>query len=776
MADPGSSWTTTAVPRPPTRLIGRETERAAAQTFLLGQAVPLLTIVGPGGVGKTHLALVLGQDLAAAFADGVVWVDLAPLTDPTLVSVTVAAALEVSPSPDHSLATALASYLRSRQLLLLLDNCEQVLAAAADLIASLLSTCPAVQVLATSRIPLQIRGEQRLPLDPLALPSSDASTAAISDAAAVRLFATRARAVRPSFRLEADNATVVAQLCRQLDGLPLALELAAAQSAVLSPAGLLAQMADRLQLLSDGARDLPARQQTIRATIAWSYALLTPEEQRLFRSLAVFAGGFTFEAAQVVVGDADTRSLLTSLVRQSLIHRRDQDDEWRFTLLETVRAFALESLQARGEEAAARDRHAAWFLTLAETSRAALRTPDQATWHHRLDQERDNLRAAFDWLMQRDPPALAARLAVGLVNYWFQRNGLPEGRTALRQVRERGNLPPALLADALDVEANFAHYVGDYETAENLGHALIAYGQQAGDLRSEALGHSYLSKVAGALGASTRAVAHAEDALSRFRKQPDPLMLPLSINRLALELTEIGDYARAHVLYEEVLAIWQEQGDTTGTLMTLANVGALQWRTGQLDQAMSAFQTSLRLSWEWQNLVNCAEVLAGIAALIVDLGVPELAAELLGVIETLCDQTGFALYAWSLQAASHAEGRATRVLGETVVEAARVRGAHLALEQVEEAVMRLTVNALPQRLASTNLSPSPQTVGVTFDLTRREHEVLTLLCERLTNPEIAERLYISPRTAGTHVANLLAKLGVTNRREAAAFAVRHHLI
>ena len=290
---------------------------------------PLLTLTGPGGVGKTRLALAVAGDVADHFADGVVWVDLAPLADPALVPATVAAALEVTPAPEQPMARELARLVRSRQVLLLVDNCEHLLAATAELVATLLTSCPAVQVLATSRAPLHLHGEHHLVVDPLPLPPPATALTVIGENEAVRLFVERSRAVRPTFALTEANAATVAELCRQLDGLPLAIELAAARSTILSPEALLGQMTDRLQVLTHGMRNLPARQQTMEATIGWSYDLLAPDAQALLRRLAVFAGGFTWEAVHAVAtsmgnGDRDITTQLEALVAQSLVRRIDE--------------------------------------------------------------------------------------------------------------------------------------------------------------------------------------------------------------------------------------------------------------------------------------------------------------------------------------------------------------------------------------------------------------------------------------------------------------------
>jgi predicted ATPase/DNA-binding CsgD family transcriptional regulator len=826
-----------------TRLIGREAEVATGRALLLEEAVALLTLTGPGGVGKTRLALAMAAEVGQHFADGVVWVDLAPLADPQLVAAAVMAALDVTPDPNCPLTSELVRLLRPRQMLLLLDNCEHLLAATAELVATLLASCPAVQVLATSRAPLQIRAEQEMPVDPLPLPSAgDSSIEVLGLNTSVQLFADRARMVRPAFRLEPSNATVVAEICRRLDGLPLAIELAATWMRVLSPEALQERLARRLLDVPLGARDLPARQHTIRAAIAWSYDLLGPDDQTSFRRLAVFAGGCTLEAAQAV-GDydqsVDVVMALHRLSEQSLL-RQDAglDGTLRFTMLETIRACGLEHLAASREEDAIRRAHLAWIVGLADAYYAARYFPaeheatDQAHLLKQLDAEHANIQAALAWALDHDPPG-ALHLAGTLMWFWQLRGRASEGRTWLEAVLAlpEAAAPTLPRARALQAMANLVLDQGENVLALQLREEALAIRRAIGDPRFVASSLYSVGEVVRELGELERAQALFEEGLALARAQRHEFVVMRTLTELGAVAIERGDFERAATLLAEGLERARAQGDPMAAFFALFGLGRAALQRRDVDEAASRFEESLALGRELGNLWATGLALRELAAIAAAGGETARAAALLGeslaplseegdrvgiaaVLETTAQLIGLD---WPDEAARllGAAARLRETLGAPVRRSERgehertMAATRRALEPERFAAFwtdgqRLTLEAAMTRAAallarydrpgnrpaaevhaadltgsSHAASPAPNSQcepRLGFGLTRREHEILGLLTQRLTDAEIAERLFISTKTAGHHVSNILGKLGAANRREAAAIAARHALV
>jgi predicted ATPase/DNA-binding CsgD family transcriptional regulator len=638
MAVPASSLLG-SIPIPRTRLIGRHAERAAARAWLLEEAVPLLTLTGPGGVGKTRLALAIAHDVAETFADGVAWVDLALLTDPDLVPTTVATALGMSLTPSGPVQDDLIRYLRPRQILLLLDNCERVLANTADLLAALMPSCPALQVLATSRAPFHVSGEQILSVEPLPLPTGDATPLAmLSHNEAVCLFVERARAVAPTFTLTENNAPAVAALCRQLDGLPLAIELAAARVRILSPEALLAQMSHQLQLLSSGARDLPARQQAIRDTIAWSYDLLDPQTQALFRRLGVFMGGFTLDAVEAIGQERDggwktedeasptpvfrpLSSVLDTLVEQSLVRRLEGTAKGgpRWTMLETIREFALERLAESGEADTIRAAHARHFAGLAGEIEAARSGLADVRIADLITHEASNLRAALAWLRSGDPSA-TLRMAASLWPLWLEHGAVTEGRVLLEECLARPDARDDLVvwARAAATLAMLVQVHGDHalvaawsaaalETdpendARVAGMALAARGldalvqgnfQQAGDDLSQARQRfgavrdprsgswalRHLATIAYRTGEGD-ALTLAQEGLVIAEVQGNALDVAKLLHTLGVARAARGDLAGAALAWRESLHRFRENGDNWGIADALSSLGAASFESG----------------------------------------------------------------------------------------------------------------------------------------------------------------------------------------------------
>jgi non-specific serine/threonine protein kinase len=651
---------------PLSTLIGRD-ELVAALRRRLTEA-RLLTLTGAGGVGKTRLALAVAAAAAPDFADGVRVVALASIRDPDLVGAAVARELSMRESAATPLPQGLTAAIGARRLLLLLDNFEHLLAAA-PLVGELLAGCPRLTVLVTSRAPLRLDAEHQFPVPPLALPpavdrpaigsrrsgATDALLGARSpsrqprrllDYAAVRLFVERARAIRPDFALTAENAGAVAEVCARLDGLPLAIELAAARVTVLSVRTLLARLDDRLGLLTRGAHDLPDRQQTLRAAIEWSHALLDPAARALFRRLAVFAGGWALEAAETVCSGGDelggrVLDALATLVDHSLVRcETSADAEPRFAMLETVGEYARERLEAGEEADDVRRRHVAFYLALAEGAARELRGPRQHQSLARLDGEHDNLRAALGWALDRGEGDLALRLVGALAPFWDVRSALSEARTWLARALAAGDRRPALRIPALTWAAYFACLQGDLGPAERQAEQALALAREQGSGRGAGYALLILGQVATERGDGAAAVRHWETCLTALRDAGDIWGMARPLNNLGEAARARGDYDRARALHEEALALHRRLGDTLTLPNVLSNLARVAWRQGDAPAARAAGDEALALSIEQGNMLYIAAALEVLAIALTAQAAPARAARLWGATEALRETLG----------------------------------------------------------------------------------------------------------------------------------------
>ncbi len=754
-----------------TSFVGREQEILEIEVLLREHR--LLTLTGPGGSGKTRLALAVASTVVGGFEDGAWLVELAPLSDPDLVLQAVASVLGVRETPDVPLVDSLRGHLEPREILLILDNCEHVIGACASLAEVLLRRCPNLRILATSREALGVAGEALFAVPPLSLPDPRRLPApeSLPSYEAARLFVERAKAVRPDFALTRHNAMAVARVCYRLDGIPLAIELAAARVRMLSAEQIADRLDDSFSLLGGRNRAPIAHQRTLRATMDWSHELLGPQEKALFRGLSVFAGGFTLEAAEAVcAGEGlpqdEVLDLLTSLVDKSLVFVTEQEGDARYRLLETVRQYGQEKLEESGEAERVRSRHAAWFVALAEDAEPHLKGHRQAAWLQRLEIEHDNLRVALSWALERGGAEPGLRLAGALGEFWYLRGHLDEGRRWLEAALAKGEAPESARIKPLGRAAWIAWEQGDYERSVALSEECVALSRKLGDetgvaFALYALGMAELNR--NELG---RAWALLEEALTLERASGDTADIARVLAVLGLVAVVRHDYERAVALHEEGLMLARRAEDDLAIGLSL-RMGALAYSgRGDHQRANDLCEEGLGRALEQGVLHQTGHHLHVSAVLAGSQGQAVRSARLWGAAEALREAIGTGLVPVERSYYGPYIAAARAQLAEEEWAKAWAEGRRMTPEQAVEYALE---KPEPSEEAESQ-------DGYPADLSAREVEVLRLVAKGMTNAEVAKELFISPRTVNAHMGSVYHKIGSSTRAEAARFATEHDLL
>jgi predicted ATPase/DNA-binding CsgD family transcriptional regulator len=740
---------------PLTTFIGRDQEVATVSDLLNRPEVRLVTLTGPGGIGKTRIALQVSDYVGNQFVDDIAIVSLATIRDPDLVLQEIARALHVPGTEDHY-RERIQAFLAERQLLLVLDNLEHVLDSTAALVASLLITCPGLTVMATSRTRLGISGERVVPVAPL------------DQDAARTLFALRAEFADPTFAITLESVPIIEAICDRLDRLPLAIELAAARVTVLSPPALLVRLDQGLNLLSGGPRNAPDRQRNMRATVAWSYDLLPAAEQVLFRRLGVFVGGFTLDAAETVANDGhDVLTGVSALVDASLLLRVDGSrNEPRFTMLETIREYALEQLITHGEEQVSRDLHARYYLSVAERLRRQIEGPEGPVVLASFEREHPNLRVGLATVFSQANVAMAVRLTAALWKFWYVRRHIAEGRAWLDSALAlAGEAPPDKRAEVLYAAGSFAVDQGDYAQGEIRSQECLALAQSITDRERAGMALFLRGQATRCQGRVSDATAAFDLALAIIGTEPSTEHLRSTLLTKYGEIAyESGHLAQARAHHEEALAIWRRRGDPWGVANALLNLATVTSGTDATGAA-AFIREALAHYRDVGDKAGVARGLTALAVVAVRVGQVEGGVRLFGAAESITAMTNVAKATGIPAGMDRAVDSARLQLGLSRFRAAWTAGTLLKPDEAVTEAMALNLAVPPSRPTQ-----SP------FGLSARELEVLRLMDNGRTDQQIADTLSISYRTVTTHVTRILNKLGVDSRTAAVGLAHRERVI